>query len=258
MSEPAAMPTTVASLAVSPALELIAEDLPPAANDFDAGTTATEPGCLAGDIRKMRSDRKAYAAVAKHRTAAFTRPNGKRVELFERKNVNGYPTVFGVLAAVLDADCEAVWYHVQLPIRPNGSTGYVRASAVELATVKMRIRVDLSDRRLELFKGGKRILEAPVAIGAAITPTPPGKYYVNQRLVAPDPWGPFGPAAIGISGFSPVLQEWTQGGPLAIHGTNDPGSIGAAASHGCVRVQNDILTLLFRKVPAGTPVVITA
>jgi len=252
-------PPTVASLAVSPTLELIAQHLPPEATDLETTADATEPSaCEPGTIRRMRTDTKAYAAVAKHRTAAFARPNGKRLALFERKNQNDYPTVFGVLSAVLGADCKAIWYHVQLPLKPNGSTGYVRASAVELATVKTRIRIDLSERRLELFAAGKRILEAPVAIGATITPTPPGKYYVNQRLVAPDPWGPFGPAAIGISGFSPVLQDWVQGGPLAIHGTNDPASIGTAASHGCVRVKNDVLQLLFRKVPAGTPVVISA
>jgi lipoprotein-anchoring transpeptidase ErfK/SrfK len=95
-------------------------------------------------------------------------------------------------------------------------------------------------------------------VGAEITPTPTGDYYVNQRLTAPDPWGPFGPAALGISAFSPVLQDWVQGGPIAIHGTNDPSSIGAAASHGCIRVRNDILERIFRATLAGTPVAIRA
>ena len=80
----------------------------------------------------------------------------------------------------------------------------------------------------------------------------------NQRLVAPDPWGPFGPAALGISAVSPVLQDWVQGGPIAIHGTNDPASIGEAASHGCLRVRNDVLVWMFREIPAGTPVEIEA
>ncbi len=81
---------------------------------------------------------------------------------------------------------------------------------------------------------------------------------MNQRLTAPDPWGPFGPGALGISAFSPVLQEWTQGGPIAIHGTNEPGSIGKAISHGCIRVRNETLLLLFRMAPAGTPVLVRA
>lgn len=166
--------------------------------------------------------------------------------------------MFGVIAAILGPDCRPAWYRVQLPVRPNGVVGYVRAGDVKLIQVTTRIEVDLSDRRLVLYRNGHRVLRATVAVGASITPTPSGEYYVNQRLTAPDPWGPFGPAAIGISAFSPVLQDWIQGGPIAIHGTNDPDSIGTAASHGCVRVRNDVISVLFRQVPVGTPVVIRA
>ena len=76
--------------------------------------------------------------------------------------------------------------------------------------------------------------------------------------MAPNPEGPFGPAAIGISAFSPVLRDWAQGGPIAIHGTNRPDLIGGAVSHGCVRVRNDVLMRLFRLVETGAPVVIRA
>jgi lipoprotein-anchoring transpeptidase ErfK/SrfK len=134
----------------------------------------------------------------------------------------------------------------------------VRAADVEVAVVRTRIEIDLSERRLRFFRDARLLLEATIAIGMPTTPTPTGRYYVNQRLVAPDPWGPFGPAAIGISAFSPVLQDWVQGGPIAIHGTNDPGSIGRAASHGCLRVRNDILVWLFGKTRVGTPVKISA
>lgn len=206
----------------------------------------------------MRTDRRAYAAVAKHRMVAFARPGGKRLATFQRRNENRYPTVFGVLTAVLGRSCKPVWYRVQLPMKPNEAEGYIRARDVEIVRLHSRIVVDLSERRLELFKQGRRVLKVRVAIGAPITPTPRGAYYVNQRLTAPDPWGPFGPGALGISAFSPVLQEWTQGGPIAIHGTNEPGSIGEAISHGCIRVRNETLLLLFRMAPAGTPVLVRA
>jgi len=100
------------------------------------------------------------------------------------------------------------------------------------------------------------VLSTTVAVGAAATPTPTGRYYVNQRLVPEDTSGPFGPGAIGISAFSEVLTGWAQGGPIAIHGTNEPWSIGHAASNGCIRVQNPVLERLFRSTPAGTPVLI--
>jgi lipoprotein-anchoring transpeptidase ErfK/SrfK len=235
-----------------PELEVAAAELPAAV------TPEPEPTCTPGEELAMRTDRRAYAAVAKGRTVAFARPGGKRLATFKRLNENRYPTVFGVLTAVQSKDCTPNWYRVQLPMKPNEIEGYVRARDVELVRLHSRIVVDLSKRRLELFKRGRRVLKAAVAIGAPITPTPRGSYYVNQRLTASDPWGPFGPGALGISAFSPVLQEWTQGGPIAIHGTNEPGSIGQAVSHGCIRVRNETLLLLFRMAPAGTPVEVRA
>jgi hypothetical protein len=214
--------------------------------------------CDQGDRRAMRSKRLAYAAVVRNRTVAYVRPGGRHLKTFGRMNVNGFPTVFGVLGEVLDENCEPTWFRVQLPVRPNGSTGYVRASTVQVLPVHSRIEVDLSARRIAFYENGKRLLTVVAAVGAPLTPTPTGSYYVNQRLRASDPFGPFGPAALGISAFSPVLQDWIQGGPIAIHGTNDPSSIGRAVSHGCLRVDNDTLRWLWSRTPAGTPVEIKA
>ena len=71
-----------------------------------------------------------------------------------------------------------------------------------------------------------------------------------------DPSGPFGPGAIGISAFSEVLTGWTQGGPIAIHGTNRPELLGRAVSNGCIRLRNDLLQRLFDRTRAGTPVTV--
>jgi lipoprotein-anchoring transpeptidase ErfK/SrfK len=215
---------------------------------------AAPPPC--GPARLLRSTARAFAAVARGPTTAYTWPGtGRPVERFGALNANGVPTVFGVLAS---RRCGATWYRVQLPIRPNGSVGWIRADDVDVVGVRTSIEVDLSRRTLTLAEEGKPILTAPVAIGAPPTPTPPGSYYVNQRLVAPDPSGPYGPAAVGISGFSPTLTGWTQGGPLAIHGTNRPDLIGQAISHGCVRVRNDVLRQIYARAEPGTPVVIAA
>jgi lipoprotein-anchoring transpeptidase ErfK/SrfK len=116
--------------------------------------------------------------------------------------------------------------------------------------------VQVSKRRLTLFRRGKPVLHTTVAVGSSATPTPTGSYYVNQRLVPTDTGGPFGPGAIGISAYSNVLTGWTQGGPIAIHGTNEPWSIGHAVSNGCIRVRNPVLRRIFADTPAGTPVVI--
>jgi lipoprotein-anchoring transpeptidase ErfK/SrfK len=127
---------------------------------------------------------------------------------------------------------------------------------LRLLPVPTRIEVDISERRITLFRRGKPVLHATAAVGAPATPTPTGRYYVNQRLVTSDPSGPYGPGAIGISAYSNVLTGWTQGGPIAIHGTNNPASIGQPVSNGCLRLPNAVLRRMFAATLTGTPVVI--
>jgi hypothetical protein len=224
---------------------------------FAAEELVPERRCRAGSERAVGNRREAYAvSVGAGRVAARTRPGGRLLARFGPENINGVTTVLGVVGTVVDRRCRPTWYHVQLPLRPNGVTGYVRAGAVRLHRVTTRIEVDLSARQVVFLRAGRRVMTIRTAIGSDATPTPTGRYYVNQRLLAADPEGPFGPGAIGISAFSPVLTGWAQGGPIAIHGTNDPGSIGQAVSNGCLRIENDTLVRLFRATPAGTPVVI--
>jgi lipoprotein-anchoring transpeptidase ErfK/SrfK len=197
------------------------------------------------------------AAVVTRPTTAYTEPGGRPLARFGLLNVNGVPTVFGVLGRRIDRGCRPTWLHVQLPIRPNGATGWIRAADVDTVRLRTRIVVDLSERRVRFYKRGRLVVSAIAAIGSSATPTPLGRYYVNQRLIPSERGGPFGPGAVGISAFSPVLTGWAQGGPIAIHGTNEPWSIGRNVSNGCIRVRNAVLRRLFSATSAGTPVVIT-
>jgi lipoprotein-anchoring transpeptidase ErfK/SrfK len=209
-----------------------------------------------GGSTPIGSNRLALAAVVQKRATAYRSPGRKPFARFERLNQNDFPTVFRVLAVVRRKDCTRTWYRVQLPIKPNGAEGFVRAREVKVGSVRTRIVVYVSKRRLTLFRRGRPVLHATVAVGSGATPTPTGSYYVNQRLVPTDMSGPYGPGAIGISAFSTVLTGWAQGGPIAIHGTNEPWSIGRAVSNGCIRVRNPTLRRLFAATPAGTPVLI--
>ena len=216
------------------------------------------PSCEPG-LRSVGSPKRAYAAVVERApTRAYRRPGRRPFAQFELLNANGVPTVFGVVGKVVDARCRARWYRVQLPTKPNGVTGFVRVADVRVAAVRTRIHVDLSERRVTLFRDGKRVLRTVAAIGSPATPTPVGRFYVNQRLVPADKSGPFGPGAVGISAFSEVLTGWTQGGPIALHGTNQPASIGRAVSNGCLRLDNDVIQRIFDSALAGTPVIIRA
>lgn len=221
-----------------------------------AGAVAESPACEAGSVEPLRSERLAQAAVVRTRARVYRGPGRRPFHVFGRENVNGHATVLGVLSAVQGPDCEPRWYHVQLPLKPNGSTGFVRAADVDLLPVRTRIVADLSERRVVVFRAGRKVLETRAGIGSPATPTPVGRFYVNQRLRALDPSGPFGPGGVGISAFSEVLTGWVQGGPIAIHGTNRPETIGLARSTGCLRVRNDVLERIFRLALPGTPVVV--
>jgi hypothetical protein len=222
-------------------------------------TAATKAsGCKQGSVRRSGTPARSLAAVVRSRATVFREPGRKPFAQLDKLNVNRVPTVLGVRAERLDRRCRTRWYRVQLPLRPNGITGWVRARDVEVAPVTTRIEVDLSARSVTLFDRGRRVLSTTAAIGSSATPTPTGRYYINQRLIPTDTSGPFGPGALGISAFSPVLTGWAQGGPIAIHGTNRPELIGQAVSNGCIRVRNDVLRRLFARSLAGTPVLVRA
>ena len=222
---------------------------------------AAAPARCDSETTPVGSTRTAYAALVTQTAVIRQAPSGRAsvVTRLGRQDVNGLPEVVGVIGVHLSPRCAPDWYRVQLAVVPNGTAGWVRAWAVRTYRVRSRIVVDLSERSLRLYRSGTLALQTPVAVGASATPTPRGRYFVNERYELPDARGPFGPAALGISAHSNVLQNvWVEDGPIGIHGTNEPWSIGRAASHGCIRVANGVMRRLFRLAPAGTPIIVTA
>src|SRR5690606_21551897 len=94
------------------------------------------------------------------------------------------------------------WLKVNLPVRPNGSTGWVRASDVDVSRTTYRVEVQLSAHRVRVFDGDQVILDEGVGLGASDVPTPGGVYYIKELLQPPSPNGAYGPYAYGLSGFS--------------------------------------------------------
>lgn len=235
------------------AVVLLAGALHAAPMALGAGETRT---CAKGRYVVLGNRTASWAVHVPGRANAFREPGRGIVGTYGPYNQNGVRTTFAAVGAIVDRRCRATWYRVQLPVRPHGRTAWVRADAVRAQRLRTRIVVDLSERRVTLYLGGRPAFATRAAIGTSATPTPTGRFFVNQRLRAPDPRGPFGPVAVGISAFSPVLQGWAQGGPIAIHGTNRPWLLGQAVSHGCVRIANDAVTRLARLAPEGTPVLV--
>ena len=163
----------------------------------------------------------------------------------------GSPRTFLVIAAA------GPWLQVQLPARPNGSTGWVHRDDVDRAPMPWQVTVDLAARRLDVMKNGVLVRSHTVAVGKATTPTPTGIYFVTDVNYTGRPNGPYGPMALGLSAFSDVLTQFGGGpGQIGIHGTNEPTRLGEAVSAGCIRLPNDAVVDLANLVPVGTVVVI--
>jgi len=146
------------------------------------------------------------------------------------------------------------WYHVSVPMRPNGTYGWIPAAAAELKPTQSEIVVNVSRRTIDVYRRGKHVVHAIVAVGAPGMETPLGHFYVAATFVPyHDPF--LGVYALETSAYS-KLTEWPGGGVVGIHGTSAPWLLGKAVSHGCVRVSNATAAKLKRYTPLGTPIVI--
>jgi lipoprotein-anchoring transpeptidase ErfK/SrfK len=122
-----------------------------------------------------------------------------------------------------------------------------------------RIAVSLGAHTITVTNANDVIYSGPVAVGAPETPTPTGSYYLYVLLQAPDPSGPYGPFAYGLSSHSDALETFAGGdAEIGIHGNDDSSALGQSVSHGCIRMDNGAITDLASKLPLGTPVDVTA
>jgi lipoprotein-anchoring transpeptidase ErfK/SrfK len=149
-----------------------------------------------------------------------------------------------------------LWVHVRLPVLPNNTTGWVPRDALGgYVEVDTHLVVDLERLTATLLEHGRPVFRASVGIGRPAWPTPRGHFYVRNKLSDFD--SPFyGPIAFGTSARSAVLTDWPAGGFVGIHGTNRPDLLPGRVSHGCIRLRNEDILALARRMPVGTPVTI--
>jgi len=125
------------------------------------------------------------------------------------------------------------------------------SSAAEIVRPSRLVLVSIPDRKLAVVERGKVIRTFSVAVGAVNSPSPTGEFQIVARLkdptyyhpgvvIPPGPDNPIGPRWVGLNkkGFG-------------IHGTNEPRSVGKAASHGCIRLRNHDAEEFFRMVSVG-------
>ncbi|MET4781326.1 L,D-transpeptidase family protein [Glaciihabitans sp. UYNi722] len=190
------------------------------------------------------------AATARISTVPiYNHPDGKTTGNFSNPQPTGAPLTFLVV------DSQPGWIKVDLPQRPNGSTGWVSAATVTLNRLIYRLVVSTETNTLVLYKNSAPISTFTVATGTGGTPTPHGNFYLTE-LLRPTNTG-YGPYAFGLSAYSDVLSSFGGGlGQIGLHGTNEASSIGKAASHGCIRMNNTEITTLATLLPLGTPITI--
>ena len=163
-------------------------------------------------------------------------------------------SVFGALR-LLALSARDDYVRVAIPIRPNGTVGWVKRSEIILTPTALRVVIELSTNTLRVTDGEATVVQVPVAAGTGGTPTPTGLFFLKELVPQSNPNGALGPFAFGLSGFSTVLTSFAGGeGVIGIHGTNAPGKLGGDVSHGCVRVDNTTIRKLAGLLPLGTPV----
>jgi len=227
----------------------------PQSRAVNVGETSAEPVPSSSTTTPDRSI--AVVATAEvAQVAVYDEPQAaERARALDNPN----PT-YGTTRVFLVKEERGDWLEVYLPVRPNGSTGWIRRADVSLTTHTWRIVVELAAHRLTAYEGKEVFLQAPVGVGTRATPTPGGIFYTTELIeVLPSQRSSYGPFAYGLSGYSDVWYDFAGGdGQFGIHGTGDPSSVGRDASNGCIRMTNDAITQLVQKLPIGVPVEIRA
>jgi lipoprotein-anchoring transpeptidase ErfK/SrfK len=224
----------------------------PAARPADRGVSVAETpkrGCDRPTVVGTVATRKVVARAAPN-------PSARPIAKFGRLNVVGAPQVFDILRRV-ETGTSGVWFKALLPMRPNGTTGYIPANTLRLSETTYRLTISRRLFRLTLWEGCSRLKVFPIGIGTGKTPTPVGRFYLIGLVKPPNPDTIYGSYAYGLSAYSDVITHWRGGGIIGLHGTNDPSSIGRRSSHGCIRMRNRHIESLVKILPLGAPIEIS-
>jgi hypothetical protein len=152
------------------------------------------------------------------------------------------------------------WLAVRHSALGNDEVAWIdaRAPGLRLLRRPVQLEVDLSRRELTVRAPSGVERRITVAIGAPDTPTPPGRFFVTDKLPGAD-FGPdYGCCILALSGRQPNLPEgWSGGDRLAIHGSPTP-TWGTNVSNGCLHAATGDLEYLMSAVPLGTQVSVRA
>ncbi len=148
-------------------------------------------------------------------------------------------------------------------VTADGEVTEPEVTTEELATAyPTYVTVDRSNFKLTLWKNLEKKKTYPIAVGGIGYDTPTGVYEVSDKQVNPtwnvptSEWtGDLAGQSIPPGPGNPLKARWIGiADGAGIHGTDDIGSLGSAASHGCVRMAVPDVIELYDQVPHGTPI----
>ena len=191
-----------------------------------------------------------------HELVVHASPGGDIVARLGERTEFGSPQTVGVMRR------RGRWFGVVTTHLPNGRLGWIdrdQVGGLSYFRTRLNLVLDLSARRLVFRSGTSVIRRMRVGIGAPASPTPVGRFAITDKLSGPAFSSYYGCCILALSAHQPHLPAgWGGGDRIAIHGTYDVGSIGAASTAGCIRAAAADLHVLMRRVPLGTPVFVHA
>lgn len=192
-------------------------------------------------------------ATVRGRPVLYSKPGGGKKRTLPAHTQFDTPRVFGVVRR------RGEWLAVQAPELKNGQVGWLRATDAKLDTTPWALHADLSTKRIEVRKDGRRMRSFPIAIGNPQNPTPKGRYSVTDKLKVTDASSPYGCCVLALSGHQVDLPpDWPGGDRLGVHATRDLSSIGKPVSLGCMRTTSDNARWLINTIPLGSPIFINS
>ncbi len=238
-----------------------------AARAYYAGVKAAGvPVSVALAIAQHRTAIESFVAVLAHRVDVAPRDASMQITLTHlsvHRSATGHEVdqtaLVRQLQGALDSPTAARVLHVKLVITHPA----LNANQLERQDETV-ITVDRKNFKLRLFKHMRVAAEYGVAVGRSGLETPTGIYHVLEREVNP-PWhvpnsswaGSLAGTTVPPGPSDPIVARWMGlGGGIGIHGTDEPFSIGSAASHGCIRMRPADVIALYPRVPLGTTVYI--
>ena len=226
----------------------------------DLPETAAPPDFVPTDLEWEPATILTFEGAADEIVPVYDAPDGERVTFrdADQPSAAWFGVPLPLVVRVVQGSEGDEWAEVELPVRPNGSRGWIRTDGFAWSTVDHHIFVDLSERGLAFFDGDDLIVHTPVIVGKPETPTPATTGFIVGKLpnhdqqyasVVFDAW------ILPVSFFSEALNSF--GGSLprvSLHGTHIPERVGEALTNFEVRMPNEIVEIIAREAPVGTTV----